>query len=118
MSSKENTTLSGKWNILSDSSFSGVGVSNHAVNYTGQIGDYFDFKPDGELFIEENGKLDMLSYAFTSDSTITIDSFLNDANGVSETCDITDLTINHAIISTPILETPGGTFGRKVHLTR
>jgi hypothetical protein len=117
-SKNNNSTLLGKWSILSDSSFLGVGISNHAVNYVGQIADYFDFKTNGKLFIEEKGNLDVLSYTLTSDSTIIIDSFLNDASGVSETCEITDLTISNAIISTPILATPGGTFGRKVHLTR
>jgi hypothetical protein len=113
---RENTsTLFGKWDILTDSSFVGVGLGNHAVTYVGQAGDYFDFKPTGELFVEENGKLNALAYAFTSDSTIIIDSFLD---GATETCEISDLSVHNAIISTPISMTPGGVFGKKVHLTR
>src|SRR5437868_15119021 len=67
-SSKENNNgLPGKWKLLSDSSFTGVGLGNHAVNYAGRIGDYFDFKPNGQLFIEENGKSDVVNYTVTSD---------------------------------------------------
>jgi hypothetical protein len=117
-SAKDNSGLFGKWNIQSDSSFEGVGLNNHPVTYVGQSGDYFDFNPGGKLFVEENGKSEELNYSITSDSVIVIHSFLSNASGAPDSCKITDMTNNNVVISAAILVTPGGIFGRKVHLTR
>jgi hypothetical protein len=51
-------TVLTKWSIVDDSAFSGVGLNNHPVNYTGQKGDYFDFRADGNLYIKEGSTLD------------------------------------------------------------
>ena len=48
----DGSRLNGKWHLVSDSSFAGVGLGNHAVNYTGRAGDYFDFRPGGHLLNE------------------------------------------------------------------
>jgi hypothetical protein len=113
------TTISGKWNVLTDSSFAGVGAGNHAVNYTGQPGDFFDFKSDGYLYIKEGSNTNKLSYTITSDTTIVIDSFGGvTLNGVSNTNFITNLTAHSVTITAPFFATPGGVFGRKVSLAR
>ena len=111
-------TLSGKWNLVSDSSFAGVGAGNHAVNYAGQNGDYVDFNDDGNVYIKEGSGLSSYAYNITSDTTMIIESFGITLNGVPETCLIERLTLNHATISAPPVYTPGGTFGRTINLSR
>lgn len=110
--------LLGKWQIQSDTSFAGIGLNNHAVTYTGQTDDFFNFRADGTLWIEENGKLTVLDYSSISNTSITITSFLNDSNGATSTCTVKEQMRNAISISSPILLTPGGTFGRIVHLSR
>ncbi len=111
--------MTGKWNVITDSTFSGVGLNNHPVNITGQAGDYFDFRTDGNLYIKEDITLETLSYTLTSDTTIVIDSFGGiTLNGVPGTCFITDLMAHTVTITAPFLATPGGVFGRKVQLNR
>ena len=111
-------SIIGKWNILNDSTFIGVGVNNHPVNYTGQMDDYFDFRRDGYIYIKENTIFDTLSYSLTSDTTILIASFGITINGVPEISRITNLTAHNATINAPFITTPGGAFGRKVNLNR
>lgn len=112
-------SISGKWNVLNDSSFAGVGLGNHAVNYSGQPGDFFDFKPDGYLYIKEGSNTNKLSYTVTSDTTVVIDSFGGvTIDGVSNTSFITNLTAHSVTIIAPFLATPGGIFGRRVSLAR
>ncbi len=115
---KTQATIVGKWNILNDSTFFGVGINNHPVNYTGQTGDYFDFRTDGYVYTKEGASLDTLSYSLTSDTTILIASFGIILNGVSEMSHITNLTAHGVTINAPIVITPGGEFGRKVNLNR
>ncbi len=79
-----NATITGKWNILSDSTFSGIGMNNRAVNYTGKTGDYFDFRTDGNLYIKESTIFDTLAYSVSSDTTISIVSFGIVLNGTAE----------------------------------
>ena len=111
-------TIVKKWNILNDSTFIGVGVNNHRVNYAGQAGDYFDFRTDGYVYIKEGSILDTLSYRLTSDTTILIASFGIILNGIPEISRITNLTTHGVTINAPMVVTPGGLFGRKVNLTR
>jgi hypothetical protein len=113
-----NASISGKWNILSDSTFFGVGLNNHPVDYAGQTGDYFDIRTDGNIYIKEGAILDTLGYRLTSNTTILIVSFGIILNGVAETTHITSLTAHSATIDAPIVITPGGEFGRKVNLSR
>jgi hypothetical protein len=110
--------LLGNWNLVSDSSFAGVGSGNHPVDYEGQAGDYFDFRSDGNIYTKEGNTLDTLSYQLVSGSSIIIASFGVILNGVPGTCEITTLTAHKATIVAKDIYTPGGTFGRKVILTR
>jgi hypothetical protein len=103
-----------KWNLVSDEQYQGVGVNNHLVTYTGQAADYFDFRSDGNCYTREDGELDTLQYSLISDTLILITSFgLNGTNS-----HISTLSANNAVISSPVLISPGGAFGRKVILTR
>ena len=111
-------TIFGKWNVLNDSTFEGVGISNHPANYTGKTGDYFDFRNDGKLYIKEGLKLDTSIYKLTSNTTILIPAFGITLNGVIETSRITNFTAHMITVNAPKVITPGGLFGRKVDLSR
>jgi len=112
-----NKGILGKWNIVSDSTSSGVGLANHAVSYAGQPGDYFDFINDSVIYTREGSVLDTLSYSLTSDTTIIISSFGITLNGILQPCEINDLT-EHSLTIAPDINTPGGVFGRKLSLHR
>jgi len=118
ISFKNNThfTILGNWNIETDSTFQGVGLNNHAVNYVGIPGDYFDFRNDGNVYIKESKTFDTLSYKLISDTSIIIKSFGVIQNGIPEISHITNLSAYHASIFAPIELTSGGKFGRTVRL--
>jgi hypothetical protein len=106
-----NSNILGNWNLIYDSTFSGVGFGNHPVNYHGRFGDYFDFVNDSIIYTSENAILDTLKYKLTSANRIVISSF-------PDTCQIINWTNTSLTIASPIFYTPGGTFGRKVKLSR
>ncbi len=110
--------IDGKWNLISDSTFVGVGISNHAVNYSGQPGDYFIFNADGVIYTKEGAVLDTLIYRIVSDSTMAIPSFGISINGAPSISHVSSFTANSIIIDAPPLITPAGIFGRKVSLRR
>ncbi|MBZ5857308.1 hypothetical protein [Flavihumibacter profundi] len=112
------SAIPGKWNIVNDSTFIGVGINNHQVSYSGQAGDYFDFRSDGFLYTKEGAVLDTLSYSLASDNTILIASFGIILNGQPGMSYISNLTAHSLTITAPIVITPGGAFGRKVNLNR
>jgi hypothetical protein len=115
------TSITGKWNLLTDSTFVGVGTGNHEVDYTGEPGDYFDFNTNGTVYTKEGDVLDTLTYRLLSDTTMIISDF-----GVSgDTCTVNSMTVSNGegtgqfiYITSPFLFSPGGTFGRKVSLVR
>jgi hypothetical protein len=111
-------TIMGKWNLISDSEYTGVGIGNHLVGYLGQTGDYFDFRTDQNLYIKEGSGYDTLGYKIVTDSTIIIADFGLILNGVQDTSKIVNFTADSVTIVTPIFDTPGGIFGRTVHLGR
>lgn len=112
------SSIAGKWNIVSDSTYTGVGIGNHPVNYSGQAGDYFDFAANGILYTKEGTSLDTLTYKIVSNTTIIISSFGVVLNGVPETSLITTFTAHSLVINAPRINTPGGSFGRKISLSR
>jgi hypothetical protein len=107
-----------KWNIVTDSTYAGAGISNHPVDYIGQPGDYFDIRTDGHIYTKEGAVLDTLSYTLVSDTTIIIQPFGLGVNGVPPTSHITNLTSNSVNIASVEFATPGGLFGRRVSLSR
>jgi hypothetical protein len=112
------TSIFAKWNVVSDSTYTGVGITNHAVNYAGQPGDYFDFRTNGTLYTREGAVLDTLNFSFVSNTQIIIVGFGLIANGIPATSHITNFTAHSITIASPIALTPGGVFGRKVTLSR
>lgn len=119
--------VSGQWNLVYDSTFEGVGWANHAVDYTGEPGDYFNFSADGSnLYTKEGNVLDTLAYQLLSDSSVIITDFGTFVNGVPDTSTITGLTgsiesgksPDTIVIESPFFLTPGGEFWRKVKLSR
>lgn len=110
--------LAGKWQLLSDDTYQGIGSTNHLVHYNGQATDYFDFRTDGKLYIKENGLPDTLSYVQMVDTAVIISSFGPLVNGVPAPSRITTLTLHPATIVSPVLYTPGGMMGRTVILNR
>jgi hypothetical protein len=118
LSQKENHGILGKWNVITDSSFAGVGADNRPLYYTGREGDYFDFSSNGRLYVKENNIVNTYNYTSTSPATLIIDLFGISINGVPDSTVITYETPHTIIVYTPFIMTPGGTFGRKVHLWR
>jgi hypothetical protein len=112
------TSIVGNWNIVTDSTFAGAGITNHAVDYAGQAGDYFNISANGHIYTKEGSVLDTLSYGNVSDTTIIISPFGITLNGVPETSHIITFTAHSLIINAPEIATPGGIFGRKVSLSR
>ena len=112
------SSIMGKWSVVSDSTFVGVGAGNHPVNYAGQAGDYFDFRTDGYIYTKEGTAFDTLSYKFVSNNTLTIESFGATFNGVPATSTIKTWAANSLVIVSPRIFTPGGATGRTAHLAR
>lgn len=112
------TSIIGNWNIVTDSTYAGAGISNHPVDYAGQAGDYFDINANGHIYTKEGAVLDTLNYSNVSDTTIIISPFGITLNGVPETSHIITFTAHSLVISAPQIATPGGIFGRKVSLSR
>jgi hypothetical protein len=105
------------WNIASDSTYTGVGATNHAVDYAGKPGDYFNVMTNGVIYMKENGVADTLSYTSLTDSTIVIAAFGITLNGVPPISKYS-FTASTMRIASPIYATPGGIFGRKLNLYR
>jgi len=122
----ESSGITGKWNLVSDSTYWGVGSGNHPVDYTGVAGDYFDFSTNGYVYIDEGAVQDTLTYRMVTDSSIIISDFGLIINGVPDTSTLTSLTASNGmglsvqtlIIESPFFLTPGGEFWRKVTLNR
>jgi hypothetical protein len=115
---KTGTSISGKWHILTDSQYVGVGLGNHVQVYHGNPLDYFDFGPNGHLSVSENGVQSTLAYTVYPNSKIVISSFGITLNGIPDTSRITGLSSHAVEITSSFFPTPGGTFGRMVVLFR
>jgi hypothetical protein len=65
--SGNNPPISGKWNIVNDSTnfdsptYGGINPSYHS-NYIGQQGDYFDFSTGGMMYTKEGTVVDSMAY--------------------------------------------------------
>lgn len=123
----ESSGITGKWTVVTDSTFEGVGVNNHPVDYIGAVGDYFDFdSTNGDVYTKEGAVLDTLTYKKVSNSSIIISDFGLFGNGVQDTSTLRTLTavsglgdmVHTMVIESPWFPTPGGLFWRKVTLRR
>lgn len=67
-------SIQGDWTLLSDSTTTATGTSDHltATGYKGKPGDHFNFSDDGTLYITENSKNDTASYTITRDNKIVL----------------------------------------------
>jgi hypothetical protein len=115
--------ITGKWNLVSDSTFEGIGASNHPFDYTGSIIDYFNFSSNGYVYTREGASLETLTYRMVLDSSIIISNFGITLNGVQDTSTISGLTATNGPTQTIVIEshfisTPDGNFWRKVTLRR
>ncbi len=111
------SSIAGKWNIVSDSTYVGAGLSNHPVDYSGHPGDYFNFMANGIVYTKEGAILDTLNYTLVADTGMIISAFGLIANGVPSISHV-KFTGHSLVIASPLALTPGGIFGRKVTLTR
>jgi hypothetical protein len=110
-------SIVGKWNVLSDSTYAGVGIGNHPVNYNGQPGDYFNIMANGTIYTKEGLVLDTLSYHLVADTGIVITAFGVILNGTPSVNHV-KFTGHNLVITSPTLLTPGGIFWRKTSLSR
>jgi hypothetical protein len=119
-------SLTGRWNLVNDSTYGGAGSSNRLTGYTGVAGDYFNFSNNGNAFTKEGTVLDTLTYRMVSDTSIIISNFGLILNGIPDTSNIAGLKANNGlapvvqviVIESPLFLTPGGEFWRKVTLSR
>jgi hypothetical protein len=110
------TQVLGKWNILSDSMYVGAGTANNKVAIHVNRGDYFNFSSDGHIYMLENSIFDTISYSLSS-NFIVVPGFEDEqVTGTG----LISYQLNKFVlsISTGYSPTPGGTFGKTVHLTR
>jgi hypothetical protein len=111
-------SIVGSWNIVSDSTYAGVGYLNHPVDYAGQPGDYFNITANGIIYTKEGQQLDTLSYHLVADAGIIITTFGVIANGVPQVSRIKIHTSTSLVIASPLFLSPGGIYGRKITLSR
>ena len=122
----ESGGIIGEWNLISDSTFEGVGASNHPVDYQGSAGDYFNFSSNGSVYTKEGLAFDTLTYRMVSDTRSIITAFGINLNGVQDTSTVSGLrtgigsgnSTQIIVIESPLELTPGGEFWRKVTLSR
>ena len=107
--------ISGRWNIVVDSNFTGVGSTNHLVVYNGFAGDYFEFAGNDSVYTKEGSVLDTLGYTFLADSVHIIISGFGLSGDASV---ISDHTATSMVITSKADLTPGGVFWRKVVLSK
>lgn len=112
------STISGSWNIVADTSFGGIGINNGEYDYTGQPGDYFDLRTDSTIYSSEHGVLDSFSYKHLSDTSIAISPFGQNLSAFAQPAYIRALTVHSVAIITPVFFSPAGKQGRLLHLAR
>lgn len=108
----QTNTLAGKWNIINDSS-SITGQFNGGSNYIGTSDDYYNFTPNGNLFINEGASLYTATFSMvTTNQVKLIYYYVNGASfgpsgAIRGTYNITNLTAHHVTLTTSGL-TPEG----------
>jgi len=79
-------SIVGKWSIVKDSTFLAEARPFYNAGpgsiYTGVKGDYYDFRPDGYLYIKEGTYSDTLTYNVSSGSQVNL--IYNTYNTVSD----------------------------------
>ncbi len=114
---KGSNKITGRWDVVKDSTYVGVGAGNKLVVYNGQRGDYFDFRTDGKVYTKEGTVLDTLNYSVKSANQIVISKPTIIDNYIPVLSNLS-LTAHTASIINPKVLTPGGEFGRSIYLAR
>jgi len=110
--------ITGKWNLNIDSIYTS-GIAGPKIEvYHGISTDYWDFRVDGKLYIQEGTLLDTLNFNILTDSTMFIDSFGTIINGQAQASSILSCSRHQAIIRSAILPTPDGIYIRTIFLVR
>ncbi len=107
--------LIGKWSIVNDSiSLTDIpNGSDRGSNFIGTPTDYYDFFPNGNLYIKEGNSFDSAAYSMVGDSAVRITVFnyqgisFRPNGGILGTFSITNLTRNMATLTSSGW-TPGG----------
>jgi len=109
----------GKWGVVNDSTFVGVGQNNHLSGYEGVSGDYFDFRADSNLYIREGSNFDTLRFSILPNHQLYINGFYNYGPHVlTDTINIVNFTGYYMKLQGLEFPTPGGIEGRFVNLVR
>ena len=109
-------TLIHKWNVLSDST-DNLFTGNRRY-YTGQTGDYFDFRTDNKIYLKEGSLLDTLPYNINTDGSMEI-YYKYYSFGIGQATDTqVHLSANSAYLFSSLEFLPAGAYGRSVHLSR
>lgn len=72
------SSLTGKWNIINDSTSILNDVPNKTdshSNFIGGLADYYDFTSEGNLYVREGTNFDTLAFTFVSTNRINIIAF-------------------------------------------
>jgi hypothetical protein len=113
ISTSGNVSVAGTWNIIGDTTYTGVNTGTNPIIYQGQSGDYFKFS-GGLLYIKEGTKLDTLTYNQVSDTEVDIKSFAS--TGVTSNLSISSYSQSIIFLSSPLIKSAGGPQQRKVGL--
>jgi hypothetical protein len=107
--------LVAKWNLVTDYTANHLAQTN---TYTGVPEDYFDFRSNGKCYIKEGNQYDTLTYAITSDTTISIHPFAFN-NAAYYSSQSNPLTLHAATITSAGPYPPGAEVDyRQVKLSR
>lgn len=107
------SSIAGKWNVISDSLYVGVGLDNRLSVYSGKPGDFFDFAAGGSIQMNEGIVLAISTFTFNKDSV-----FIYNFNGTLPGKGRFFPSSDTLAITTGYFYTPGGAIGRTVHLAR
>jgi len=107
-----------KWTLVSDSTYSSIGIVSHQDGRAGTLTDYWDFRKDGQVYMKEGTSLDTMSYTLNTPATITITDFIWAFGLQSAVCTIKDLTAHGVVIRSKETIPPGWPVIRVLHLRR
>jgi len=106
------------WTLVSDSTYSSIGIAAQRFGRAGTPTDYWDFRGDGHVYTKEGTILDTMSYTLNTPTTITISDFIWAFGLKSAVCTIKNLTAHEVVIRSNETIPPGWPVTRVLHLRR